>query len=126
MHAEDAYIGEIHSFEDVRHNGKVVDTLNFIRRGLPHFSPAISPATSTARTKRTNEAMDAMENQERYIVVTREGDSDVIHFNFNHDPPIFRVQSRLLLKPYGWPLTYFRDIPELLRVLKDAITGKHC
>lgn len=27
------------------------------------------------------------------------------------------------MKSYGWPIKFFKDIPELLRVLRDVITG---
>lgn len=37
--------------------------------------------------------------------------------------PVSRVRTRVVLSTYGWLIKYFSTLPELLRVLRDAIKG---
>ncbi|KAA1469413.1 hypothetical protein DENSPDRAFT_772821, partial [Dentipellis sp. KUC8613] len=38
-------------------------------------------------------------------------------------PPTNRILTRTLMKTYGWPIKFFKDIPELVRTIRDALQG---
>ncbi|KAA1473330.1 hypothetical protein DENSPDRAFT_872739 [Dentipellis sp. KUC8613] len=38
-------------------------------------------------------------------------------------PPINHILTRTLMRTYGWPIKFFKDIPELVGTIRDAIQG---
>lgn len=50
--------------------------------------------------------------------------STAAEHNVQNDTPfVSRVLMRTLMSTYGWPIKYFKDLEELVTVLRDAVTG---
>lgn len=73
----------------------VADTLNHIRRGVEVHGGPTS-------------------YPEHY--------SDV---EFGRRPVTNRILTRTLMRTYGWPVRFFKDVPELVNTLIDAMKGEH-
>ncbi|KAH9939168.1 hypothetical protein B0H21DRAFT_825261 [Amylocystis lapponica] len=107
-------VGKVYSSEDV-HIGAEVDTTLAMRRGLTLTPTSITDEPVTGKR-------DRGDTIERFIhVQTTAGGS--ARFSAPASDPNPRVLSRMLMETYGWPIKFFKDIPELLRVIRDAITG---
>ncbi|RDB19067.1 hypothetical protein Hypma_014321 [Hypsizygus marmoreus] len=116
------HINRIYSFEDVSHDCQLVDTQYYTRRGILHRPPSTRPDRNE-NGKRENDQLEDAERREPYIHVTAKSDhSSALSFATDSDSdPIWRVQTRILLEDYGWPLHHFSDLLELVTVLKHAI-----
>ena len=108
-------VGAVYSSEDV-HIGTRADTTTAIRRGLTVISVSIN--AQTLGKKRTR-----AETEEPFIYV-KATQGGIIHFGAPEmKKSDGRSFSRMLMKTYGWPVKFFKDIPELLGTLRDAIIG---
>ena len=101
-------VGAVYSSEDVRTDIEADSTLA-IRRGL-----TLLPANSQPCGRRTARGalihVNSADGATRFSAPLA---TDV-------EP---RVLSRMLMETYGWPVKFFKDIPELLGTLRDAIIG---
>ena len=111
-------IPKIYSFEEVKIGGFVDDTLASIRRGVTHTPLSLDPPNQSGRKRPRNEETEA-------FLHIKDTASDIKDFIAGNDvkPPKARVFTRLVMETYGWPIKYFKDIPELLRVIRDVIQG---
>jgi hypothetical protein len=102
----------------VKVGGSIDDTLLSIRCSLTHESLSLDPPPHPKAKRPRDEATESF----LHMRVTA---SDMKHFTAGSDaqPPNPRVLTRLLMETYGWPIKFFKDIPELLRVVRDAIQG---
>jgi hypothetical protein len=109
------HIAQIFSVEDVMVNDAIDDTLKTIRRDVKDISSLDFSDSSLGKRARD-------EDTEAGLFMTTT-DSDMQRFinGGANGPPNPRVFTRLLMGTYGWPIKYFKDIPELFRVTIDAI-----
>ncbi|TFY71304.1 hypothetical protein EVG20_g1698 [Dentipellis fragilis] len=86
-----------------------MDTKLFIRRGMIGRPPA------EPRLK----GWSVADNKGTVVVIKKHFISaQRLAFSFTN-----RVLTRTLMSTYGWPLTSFRDIRELLETIRDAVAG---
>jgi hypothetical protein len=116
--SDSQFIPKIYSFEEVKVGGFVDDTLASIRRGVTHTPLSLDPPTHSDRKRPRDEKTEAL----LHMKTTASDTKDFVAGN-NAKPPGARVFSRLVMETYGWPIKYFIDIPELLRVIRDVIQG---
>jgi len=90
----------------------------FIRRGVTHTSSSLDPPTESTRKRSRDEKTEAF----LHMKTTATEIKDFVAGNAAQ-PPRPRVFSRLVMETYGWPIKFFKDIPELLSVVRDAIQG---
>ena len=111
------HIAQIFSVEDVMVDNAIDDTLKTIRRDVKDTSSLDFSDSSLGKRARD-------EDTEAGLFMTTT-DSDMQRFISGgaNGPPNPRVFTRLLMGTYGWPIKYFKDIPELFRVTIDAIRG---
>ncbi|KAH9946460.1 hypothetical protein B0H21DRAFT_416163 [Amylocystis lapponica] len=108
-------VGTLYSSEDV-HIGGEADTTLAMLRGLTVYSNSVTDAQVVG--KRDRRVVIG-----RFICVQTTAGGGA---RFSTPPamnPNPRVLSRMLMETYGWPMKFFKDIPELLRVMRDAIIG---
>ncbi|KAH9945527.1 hypothetical protein B0H21DRAFT_809283 [Amylocystis lapponica] len=103
-----ANVGKLYSSEDVEIAKGVRDTTSRIRHKLTTTPLCVPGYDATAE-----EAVDVQSASGTTTESTPLTDTKA--------PP--RVLSRLLMETYGWPIKFFKDIPELLRVIRDALRG---
>lgn len=113
------HVGRVYSSEDVRINGKTDTTFKLIRAGLelkPYETEATRPP-SIAGKKRDHEETfgDSV-----YAIIIEDGQ---VKRSPSASRPVTRTHTRILLESYGWPIKYFLDLRELLRILAGGITG---
>ncbi|KAF9460281.1 hypothetical protein BDZ94DRAFT_940467 [Collybia nuda] len=110
----DIHLGRMHSYEDVKYDGDVMDTQKFIRQGLDHFLPFMD--VDNVNEKRATEALETAEEKEAHL------DVSIVASTQELEPP-WRTCARLLSEDYGWPLEGFRDLSELSNVSDHLITA---
>ncbi|KAH9946462.1 hypothetical protein B0H21DRAFT_416405 [Amylocystis lapponica] len=101
-------VGKVYTSEDV-HIGAEADTTLAMRRGLTVCETSIINAQVIGSFIRVK----AMAGGSAFYSLSTPPATD----------PNPRVLSRTLMETYGWPIKFFKDIPELLRVMRDAVTG---
>ncbi|KAH9937956.1 hypothetical protein B0H21DRAFT_894112 [Amylocystis lapponica] len=109
-----ANVGELYSFEDVEIEG-FKDTTSRIRHELPTTPFSIAVHTPILGKRDRDETIEASSH-----VKSTSGAAIQSADESQADP---RVLSRLVMETYGWPIKFFKDIPELLRVIRDALQG---
>ncbi|KAF9455625.1 hypothetical protein BDZ94DRAFT_1316018 [Collybia nuda] len=114
----DIHLGRMHSYEDVSHDGNVIDTQNFVRQGLDHFLPTDDAYTNQ---KRTAEALETAERKEAYLDLVFTGDGPRVVASTRDSNPTWRIFARTLSKDYGWSFKNFRDVLELLNGSEHVI-----
>ncbi|KAA1473322.1 hypothetical protein DENSPDRAFT_839781 [Dentipellis sp. KUC8613] len=120
---------------------KLDDTEHSITRGLElEGSFALERAPPAATTdqpkpvKRKLEDPQPIEEVDEEATFREQGlfvvstDSDAYKFAVRkarklETPPVNRILTRTLMRTYGWPIKFFKDIPELVRALRDAVQG---
>lgn len=115
------HMPKIYSFEDVKIAGSIDDTLDSIRRGVTHTPTSLDdPSQPTGKRARDDE------DSEGFLHMRTTPGAEMKDFvaDRHAKPPHARIFSRLLMETYGWPIKCFKDIPELLCVVRDAIQGK--
>ena len=111
-------IPKIYSFEEVEIGGSVDNTLASIRCGVKHTPLSLDPQAKSGLKRPRDEKTEAF----LHMKTTEPDTKDFVAGN-DAEPPRARVFSRLVMETYGWPIKYFKDIPELLRVIRDVIQG---
>lgn len=115
--AEDKiYLSDVYSSEDVCINGETDNTASLIRHGLVVFD---FESKSTAGQKHRDWDTKLEESRVYGIIVTE----DELHLTSSARRTIPRTRSRLLQSTYGWPIKFFLDLKELLKVIGDGIKG---
>ncbi|ETW77007.1 hypothetical protein HETIRDRAFT_460499 [Heterobasidion irregulare TC 32-1] len=118
---------------DDEQGGMVVDdTANHIRRGVEVRASSLKrnklpkdPGVSELRsTKRKKPELDESQPHESFLYVTSTS-SEVLEFSVIADgrSATNRVLTRTLMRTYGWPIKFFKDVPELVNTLIDAVKG---
>ncbi|KAH9945519.1 hypothetical protein B0H21DRAFT_809280 [Amylocystis lapponica] len=111
-----ANVGELYSFEDVEIEG-FKDTTSRIRHELPTTPFSIAVHTPTLGKRDRDETIEASAHiQSTPGAAMQSTDKSPAQ-------AVPRVLSRLVMETYGWPIKFFKDIPELLRVIRDALRG---
>ncbi|RDB18915.1 hypothetical protein Hypma_014319 [Hypsizygus marmoreus] len=120
------HVSRIYCFSDVCDQGGVVDTQHYIRHGISHHPPSTRPDRNDNGKRESDQLGDA-ERREPYIhVIAKSDDTSALSFATDSEQdPIWRVQTRLLMEDYGWPLHHFRDLLELLKLLKHIVEALH-
>ena len=106
-------VGKIETWEDVSVSGQP-DTMD----GLIRQSLNDSTGPGKRSTQRGKESID----QCICTFITDFCDIQELRARGSRSP-ISRVRTRVVLSTYGWLIKYFSTLPELLRVLRDAING---
>ncbi|TFY58769.1 hypothetical protein EVG20_g8025 [Dentipellis fragilis] len=126
-------------FPDPNHPDWVVeDTEHSITRGLEveasfvlEEAPSTAPAEPSKAGKRkqtdqepsqVDEEADLQE-QGLFVVSTTSEAYEFAVRKATKLPPTNRILTRTLMKTYGWPIKFFKDIPELVRAIRDAVQG---
>jgi len=120
-------LGHVYSYEDIKEIGQFVDTQHYIRGGLSHSFPELPESPRNHNGKREKAHLALAESHEPYIVINTMADNKQLFTRIQskcNNEPTWRIQSRILLEDYGWPLHKLRDRLELLNVLRQAIFGK--
>lgn len=111
----------IYSYEDVKIEGTVDSTLEFVRGGLQAINPQQWHRSGSSGEKRARS-----EYEEAFLHIASVGEEDVaaIVALDNTEPPVSRAHVRILMRTWGWPLKFFKDLPEFLTVVRDSIKGE--
>ncbi|TFK43980.1 hypothetical protein BDQ12DRAFT_731934 [Crucibulum laeve] len=106
-----------YSSEDVMIGEHLDTTLDLIRQGITpeHVSPA--PLEKKRQRPEDHEPLLHTKSTNATDIHTTVAYADI--------EPVLRGLSRVALKIWGWPIKFFRDIPELLRILRDAIADHY-
>lgn len=109
----------IFSYEDVKIDGHAHAISTHIRHNLVAGSRVglKRPAPDDADDTKTLESMEPF----AYIHIRDE--KVHIMFSPNGLSPTCRTQCRIVMNVYGWPVKYFKDLPEFARTIRDAIIG---
>ncbi|TFY71661.1 hypothetical protein EVG20_g1347 [Dentipellis fragilis] len=107
-----AHVSRLYSYEDVLIPGYPTDVLARLRGAVTE-----PEKESEARLKRY-----ALFGDESIVQIRYEAETGQIgELKSKTRDPSYRVFSRILVEPYGWPLKFFKDRLELLVCLRDAI-----
>ena len=105
----------IFSYEDIQAADSENDsTLEYIRRGLKtqHFSPAQGSRKRFLEDDQWDHLKATLDpNAKRFIYA-------------DEVTPVSRVHTQVVHTYTGWPLRHFKDLNELLRVIRDILLGE--
>ncbi|TFY81200.1 hypothetical protein EWM64_g2812 [Hericium alpestre] len=118
-------VARVYSYGEVRINGRVDDTLHMIRKGVKGQGKPLNLKTAQPKPKTidpTHEDTYRLPSSGHFDEWSQD------RFENEVDPRIERVQrnrihSRLVMASFGYPLTKFANLLELLTALRDAIAG---
>ncbi|KAF5374620.1 hypothetical protein D9615_008970 [Tricholomella constricta] len=113
------HIGRVYSSEDVQVDGVEINTKSFIRCNLERLPPFKSSKVNRNGKREANQLQEAG-SLEPYLFITTKSDK-VTFESVKAVKPNWRVQTRILLEDYGWPLHHFRDLSELVLVILHAV-----
>lgn len=108
-----------------KENGTMVvdDTVNHIRRGVEVRASSLAGASKSK--KRKQRELDESQAHESSLHVAATS-FQVLEFAVvaGGRSATNRVLTRTLMRTYGWPVKFFKDIPELVSTLYDAVKGE--
>lgn len=117
-------IAQVHSFSTVFNGQQVDDTLNLIRKKVPVQGKAIRLAPS----RNPNTKQFELYGYDAYLLAADQKhlwSQDLYELEGeDHRSPYNRIHSRLIMSTFGWSVRYFKSLPEVLGVMRDAIAGK--
>ncbi|KAF5374687.1 hypothetical protein D9615_008968 [Tricholomella constricta] len=113
------HIGRVYSSEDVQVDGVEINTKSFVRCDLERLPPFKSSKVNRNGKREANQLQEAV-SLEPYLFITTKSDK-VTFESVKAVKPNWRVQTRILLEDYGWPLHHFRDLSELVLVVLHAV-----
>lgn len=104
-------VARLYSFSSVSIGGKADDTLNLIRKKVSVEGHAIRLVANSMYLFQDH---------------THEWSQDMYHFEEEDDyrSPCNRIHTRLVMSTFGWSVKYYKSLPELMGVMRDAIAGK--
>ncbi|KIJ22511.1 hypothetical protein M422DRAFT_277041 [Sphaerobolus stellatus SS14] len=115
----------------VQSNGviQLVSTLKFIRHDLAGVNVKPSNldkqpqqvATNSKESTRHDDTPASKETFDYESLFMRSNSG--FEFRDNNSKSTSRIQTRILMDICGWPIKFFKDLGELLRVFKDAVTA---
>ncbi|TFY75196.1 hypothetical protein EWM64_g8813, partial [Hericium alpestre] len=118
-------VARVYSYGEVRINGRVDDTLHMIRKGVKGQGKPLNLKTAQPKPKTVDPT-----HEDTYRLPSSGHFDEWSQDRFENevDPRIERVQrnrihSRLVMASFGYPLTKFANLLELLAALHDAIAG---
>ncbi|KIJ45924.1 hypothetical protein M422DRAFT_778678 [Sphaerobolus stellatus SS14] len=111
---------------------QLVSTLRFIRHDLAGVNAKSSnldkqPQQVATNSKESTHHSDTPASKETFSyesLFMRSGGG--LEFHDKKLKSTSRIQTRILMDIRGWPIKYFKDLKELLRVFKDAVTDHSC
>ena len=115
--------------------GDIVDSTAYcVRRGVKAVSAidrkrlmsSTGELTSTSLKRKQEETVSEIDHAEKYVYIVSTQENFFLaaaDARGSDLEPVDRVRTHTLMKTYGWPIKFFKDIPELLNTIRDAITG---
>lgn len=106
------------------------DTADCIRRKIKVVSVIMRKALDLSGEKLTSSGgaqlaiIDETASEEKYHPISLTTEDLYYQTTQMQDLKIVnRVRTRTLMQTYGWPIKFFKDIPELLTTFREAIEG---
>ncbi|TFY80601.1 hypothetical protein EWM64_g3411 [Hericium alpestre] len=99
----------------------VKDETSSLRQGLqlqPFTDSIFANATEVCNKKEASELDETKPAEQSVPVIATDG-----HHAFTAQPCTMRVLTRTLMRTHGWPIKFFKDLLELITVIRDAIEG---
>jgi hypothetical protein len=96
-----------------------VTTVDYLRHGLANELP-LDTTDHLAIAEAQRDEIEEHNKRELYVCLYPMPHN---HLDTSYPQPQSREQARLLLKDYGWPCSQFRDLKELLLILKGTVKG---
>lgn len=115
-------IAKVHSFGTVHVGHEVDDTLNHIRKKVPVQGKAIRLLPNRS----ANDKRIALFGYEAPLLDDNiyPWPQNLYNLGADHQSPYNRIHSRLVMSTFGWSIRYFKSLPEVMGVMRDAIAGK--
>ncbi|KAA1475867.1 hypothetical protein DENSPDRAFT_826579 [Dentipellis sp. KUC8613] len=116
-------VAKVHCYGVVHMGSQRDDTLMTIRRNLEHYGDAIDLNTRQLKFTATEEL-----EKDKYLMQSSRNWAEWVGDLFLLDTgnkyiPRNRIHTRVIMSTYGWPLTEFLSLRELLGALHDAVAG---
>ena len=114
----------LYSYEDIAvHNGEADSTLDWIRKNIDYIADETRPEQKTG-SKRNREEHD--NDAELLLHVSIANPLHPKHFVAFSNPAalVSRVHTQLIMSHSGWPIRHFKNLLELLQVIRDSIRGR--
>ncbi|TFY81315.1 hypothetical protein EWM64_g2696 [Hericium alpestre] len=105
---------------------EVKDETSLVRQGLTLqvFAESTFSVATEAGNKRKASERDETKEEEKNVHV-KSTEPEHIYATQSESLYTARVLTRTLMRTLGWPIKFFKDILELITVIRDAVQGHH-
>jgi hypothetical protein len=116
----------LYSYEDIAvHDGEADSTLDWIRKKIGYVADETRPDNSQKTGSKRNREEDD-DDAELLLHVSIANPLHPTHLVASSNPAalVSRVHTQLIMSHSGWPIRHFKNLLELLQVIRDGIRGR--